>query len=79
MNINYFRKQLESERWIQAAKKLWLIAQLTTSLLTLNGDFYKYSQQPNIANEIQLNMSLSGAYEDIKDAQNMYRKEATFG
>lgn len=63
------RKQLESEKWIQAVRKLWLIAQLLTSLLTLNEEALRYWQQPNIANEITLNLALPGAYEDIKESQ----------
>ena len=38
----FFRKKLELEKWAQAAKKLWLVSQLVTSLLSLNRDAMQY-------------------------------------
>ena len=73
---NFFRKQLEPEKWAQAVKKLWLVSQLVTSLLSLNRDAMQYYQQPNIANEINLNCSLLGAYEDVKKTYSCNRKQA---
>ena len=40
--INFFRKLIDQEKWVQAAKKLWLVSQLVTSLLSLNRDVMQY-------------------------------------
>ena len=73
--IKSCKKQLESEKWIQAALKMCIVAPLVTSLLSVNGDWLQYIQQPNIVNELKLNIDLLGAYKDVKDTYEYKPKQ----
>ena len=73
--MNLFKMQLESEKWLQAALKMCIVAPLVTSLLSVNGDWLQYIQQPNIVNELKLNIDLLGAYKDVKDTYEYKPKQ----
>ncbi len=65
MKNKILRKQLESEKWIQAAKKLWIASQLVTSLFTLNGDTICQSSRYDIGTWAVVNIENHYSYPSV--------------